>query len=966
MFEGGSPKHVKDMKHHVVISEDINEKQGSESREGRDKTIQGREERERRPSNRRRDQAKEYYEKRTRVTKPIALNDLFKRRSLKPGGPESEVRSVLLCGNPGSGKTCITRVVAYKWALGEMAHDLSAVYVVPVRVLNGVESGGQKLARLEEVITQISFRGSQHAFEYEDLLTQVEHDLADPSTLLMLDGMDEANDYARELVSTVWNRSCKVLLLSRPYNMRDLETRVDVQVECLGFNDEHLRDYIKSELSEDEAPRLIRSLENASTMWEMAHVPVTAHILCSLSKEHGGAIEEKMRASTFQVYNDMANYVWKRFEEKQAARNLQKVELFKDLEKIAFEALRKGLILMHERFVMAHATSKNAARTFKESGLLLLVLEGQEYQFPHLTFQEFFAGRHIARSLRNSGTDEENRVLDFICEEKYNQKHALSLSFAMHAYAEGQSKFGLQKMLSIVDKNPIEVLGIQHFLLRMRVLEATLEETDKDDLENLLNDEKATKLAESARHLIERTIDHVLIREIVVEQFRKFYRVLEGFPRVLDGAIDEVEKTLSYRHKLTWKEMAKVIDVLKLAKHSPTKSQKIIQIVSQLAKTPNSWCNAQERLRRLSSVAEQMPRHVDQLLLMLAEGCVDEDWGLRQDAMEAIDRVIAAAPQHADKLLPTLTKVDNEQPDVRRTAMDAIGRVVAAAPQHADGFQVTLTKGCSDEQSDVRRTAMDAIGRVVAAAPQHADKLLPTLTKAGNDEDTRVRYSVMEAIGRVVAAAPQHADKLLPVLLNRLGDEDSDVRRTAIEASGRVIAAAPQHAGELMPILTESRDDEDSCVRSTAMETIGRVVAAAPQHAGELLRTLEIGCGDENSDVRYAARTALKNTKPEKALRLSILLLPPFRCALSFFFVQNSFTLDASSKLEKALLVLHTSSSRQIERWDRNDIDRHVEFLRQAFNDTFPGLLGHLDVEPFPNTSECGVWRMILTSLLGL
>ena len=99
-------------------------------------------------SNRGRDHAKERNEKKTKVTKPIALDDLFKRRSLKPGGPESEVRSVLLYGNPGSGKTCITRVVAHKWALGEMARDFSAVYVVPVRVLNGVESRGQKPTRL--------------------------------------------------------------------------------------------------------------------------------------------------------------------------------------------------------------------------------------------------------------------------------------------------------------------------------------------------------------------------------------------------------------------------------------------------------------------------------------------------------------------------------------------------------------------------------------------------------------------------------------------------------------------------------------------------------------------------------------------------------------------------------------------------------------------------------------------------
>ena len=349
-------------------------------------------ERERRPSDREKDQAKEYYEQRTKVTKPIALDDLFKRRSLKPGDPESEVRRVLIYGNPGSGKTCITKVVANKWALREMAREFNAVYVVPVRVLNSDEPKGQQWTSLEEVISRICFSKRKRTSEYEDLALQIEDDLDSPLTLLVVDGLDEANDDAREIVSTIWERSCKVLFLSRPYNMRNIKTRVDVQVECLGFNDEQLRDYIESELAENEATNLIESLQSSTAMWEMAHIPVTAHILCSLSKDHGTATEERRkRASIFQIYKDMANYVWKRFKEKPAARNVKRCDLFDDLERIAFETLRSGLILIQPRLVIDYATSTDAAGIFKESGLLLLVMEGRQYQFPHLTFQEYFA-----------------------------------------------------------------------------------------------------------------------------------------------------------------------------------------------------------------------------------------------------------------------------------------------------------------------------------------------------------------------------------------------------------------------------------------------------------------------------------------------------------------------------------------------------------------------------------------------
>ena len=860
-------------------------------------------------SNRGRDHAKERNEKKTRVTKPIALDDLFKRRSLKPGGPESEVRSVLLYGNPGSGKTCITRVVAHKWALGKMARDFSAVYVVPVRVLNGVESRGQKPTRLEEAMSQICFRGSQHAFEYEDLLAQVDHDLADPSTMLMLDGMDEANDYARELVSTVWNRSCKLLLLSRPYNMRDLETCVDVQVECLGFNDEQLRDYIRSELSGDEAPRLIRSLEDASAMWEMAHTPVTAHILCSLSKQHGGAIGEGKRVSTFQVYNDMANYAWKRFEEKQSARNVQKVELFKDLEKIAFEALRKGLILIHERFVMAHATSKNAARTFKESGLLLFVLEGQEYQFPHLTFQEYFAGRYIARVLKQKGSDEETRVLDFISERKYDGKHALTLTFAMHAFAEGRYKHALKELLSIVDERPVEVLGIRHFLLRMRVLEAVLEETDEDDLEDLLDDEQPVELAEGARHLIERTIDDVLVREIVIEQFRHLSCVLKSFPQVVNDTVDQVKKMLGRADDLMQTEMAKITDVLKLIRHATKHNHGMTQYILQLVQTPDDWCEPEERIRRLSLIAKQLPQHAGEFLPTLAKGCGDDD------------------------------------SDVRAAAMFAIGSVVEAVPQHAGEFLPTLAKGCGDDDSDVRMAAMVAIDDVVVAAPQHAGEFLPTLSKGCGDEDSDVRTAAMFATGGVLAAAPQRAGEFLPTLAKGCGDDDSDVRAAAMFAIGSVVAAAPQHAGEFLPTLAKRCGDEERDVRGAAMEAIGGVFAAAPQHAGEFLSTLAEGCGDEDFLVHNSVRKALDGIKPDEIVISAMSILPTYKVGASFFFAEHAFTFDLLSKRKRIPFVLHTTFSKEVGKWSKDDIDVYVGFVRREFEEKFPGLIEHLETK---------------------
>ena len=968
------------MKQHVVISEEVIEKQVLKSGYETEKGIRRTKEREEGSSIRRRDHAKEYYEQKRVATKPIALKDLFKKRSLIPGAPESEVRRVLLYGNPGSGKTCITKVFAYKWALREMAQEFDTVYVVPVRVLNSTEHKGQQWARIEAVISRICYSERDCAADCEDLVAQIQHDLDSPSTLLMVDGLDEANDHARELVSKIWDRSCKMLLLSRPYNMRNVETRVDIQVECLGFDDQQLRDYIESELPEDEAPRLIRSLESSDAMWEMAHIPVTAHILCSLSKEHGSAFEEGKRASTFQVYNDMANYVWKRFEEKSMAKNVQKSELFGDLEKVAFEALRNGAILIHERFVMEHATTKNAARTFKESGLLLLVLEGQEYQFPHLTFQEYFAGRHIARSLKQKASDEAARVLDFIQEGKYNEKHALALSFAMHAFARGQSRNALKEMLSIVDEQPVEVLGIQHFFLRMRVLEATMEEAEGADLETIARDERAIELSETARFLLERTIDNVLIREIVIEKLEKCFCVLDRFPKILNGIINETKTLLAKSQDLTWKERAKINAVLKLAKHSPKHIGDIgsfLQLDTRILK----WHRTCDGMKRLQDIAKEIPQLTRDLLPVLQKGCIDKDSDVRKSGMEAIGKIAEAAPRFTSDLLPMLQKgCLDEVFRVHYGAMSTVGRIAKVAPQFADDLLSMLEKGCIDESSDVRESAMLAIHNIAETAPHLSGKVLPMLRKGFIDEHPDVRQSALFSSGKIAAVAPHISDELLlvlrkgfidehpivresavgaimdivgvaPFLLDdllpmvRKGwiDESSNVRNWAMCAISCIAKAAPQCSGDLLSMLEKGCIDESSDVRGRAMEAIGSITNAAAHLSGDLLPLLKKGCIDEASGVHEAADKALKGINVSKNMLSSVFLTTAYERDISLLLIRDAFTLKSSSESETVSLLLHATSSEEIGQWDKKDLNIFVTNLKQGFDESFPGLSDSLN-----------------------
>ena len=87
---------------------------------------------------------------------------------------------------------------------------------------------------------------------------------------------------------------------------------------------------------------------------------------------------------------------------------------------------------------------------------------------------------------------------------------------------------------------------------------------------------------------------------------------------------------------------------------------------------------------------------------------------------------------------------------------------------------------------------------------------------------------------------------------------------------------------------------------------------------GEVLPTLAKWCVDEHSVLRIAARTALNEIKPEKAVISAMLILPDFKAGLLFFFVRHSFSFNPRTKCKTVPFVLHTTFSLKIGKWSKD------------------------------------------------
>ena len=186
------------------------------------------------------------------VKTPLALADLFKARSVRAGKPAQAVQRLLLTGDPGTGKTTLSRKLAYQWSQGEWGQEFNALYVLPVRNLQQSEYDGTRYNRertLATAIVNICFANDLPTKEpdYNRLRKHIEQELEKPTTLVILDGLDERAGASDEILSQARGGSHKLLMLSRPYGIEtEREIKDIIEIEHTGFNDQQLESYVTS------------------------------------------------------------------------------------------------------------------------------------------------------------------------------------------------------------------------------------------------------------------------------------------------------------------------------------------------------------------------------------------------------------------------------------------------------------------------------------------------------------------------------------------------------------------------------------------------------------------------------------------------------------------------------------------------------------------------------------------------
>ena len=298
----------------------------------------------------------------------------------------NKAKKSLIYGKAGIGKTTLCKYIAYKWAKGELYSEFEYVVYIPLREW---KKGG---------ILQ-AIKDYYYPLDSDDL----SFDLKENNTLFLFDGYDELNeDRKKDLRNEIEKYGLsQYIITTRPYGYQKSDFNVDEQFETIGFTDENVEKYIEAFFKEnsEKSKGLKEFLQTNINIKHIAYIPLMLEMMCSLWEE-----EEFSDSLTMtELYTQFIRNIFFEYTEKNGTAYIQDKEekIFNYLGKIAFEGLKHQTIILDKSIIKEERTFfsdyvlktgfLNDVKAEKSNPLF------NSYQFPHLTFQEYFSALYVSK-----------------------------------------------------------------------------------------------------------------------------------------------------------------------------------------------------------------------------------------------------------------------------------------------------------------------------------------------------------------------------------------------------------------------------------------------------------------------------------------------------------------------------------------------------------------------------------------
>ena len=351
----------------------------------------------------------------SRVTKDISK--IFKPDFTNTADAKA-VKSILIEGAPGIGKTVLAKRIAHLWAKKELLTDVSILFLLFLR-----DPELQNVKTTEQLI-QYSSPENLNEEEVKNCVQQVE----ELHVGIVMDGFDEypiqlhKRSFIADLIRGRVFHNYTIVLTSRPNATINLHNKVDRRVEILGFAQEERDKYISESLESPEQRKQLQGyLKCQPIINGLVYVPLHLAVLLYLFKNQIKLPETLTEMNESFILHTIYRSLTKN--KLTATARVTAIESIKDLpegvsdivkglSELAFMGLQNNRLVFTYREIKASCPEieKDIPGAINGFGLLQVVQHFSKrgagttvsFNFLHFTMQEFLAAFHVSDSTKIS------------------------------------------------------------------------------------------------------------------------------------------------------------------------------------------------------------------------------------------------------------------------------------------------------------------------------------------------------------------------------------------------------------------------------------------------------------------------------------------------------------------------------------------------------------------------------------
>lgn len=457
----------------------------------------------------------------------------------------------------------------------------------------------------------------------------------------------------------------------------------------------------------------------------------------------------------------------------------------------------------------------------------------KRYGFMHLTFEEYYAARHLVARRR----DATKLIRRHLHDPRWEEPILLALGFVGLDYPEEAGELvetailaqGVDaKELGIKPSLYEDILG-RDYLFALRCL-GDMIPVDQQIIESL----------------IKRLVDELLLQQ-ALGRFQKHRELLNNRLDSIVGTDAAVCLTRYALPALNNEDHGIRIRAANILGRIGEKSTEVVAILLQTIgdEGNNNWRLRREAETSLNKLLSFSPTLLDELLALVQ----DDDLRTQQNAISSLGCLEIVSTKVINILLAAIHSADL---DTQGLIIQSLGRFKVTDPE----VVYFLIDMLQNESSSIRAKAARSLGRGARIASHEA---LTSLVAASADNSSNVRKAIVQSIDDLGIVTPE----AVQVLTTALDDQEEWVRVYAVQSLGHWVEDRP----ELASLLFSAAHHKDWHVRERAVWGLRWLKSVTP----DLVIELGLALKDENPKVREMAAWSagwLKVDEPELVHKL--------------------------------------------------------------------------------------------------